>query len=180
MQCSFATTVAWLWSLFFAVLAVRNDGAAATPPVQAPTNRNCPSTTPKTTTAATPQGLFGVSQRLPSLPTIRGGAVEEPVSPEDVDSLILKAGAEEKLVVIDFTASWCGPCKMIAPVFKELSETFSNVVFVKIDVDENPDTAAKYNVSAMPTFVFVKGGNVVDRLMGANPARLEELLQEYM
>lgn len=45
-------------------------------------------------------------------------------------------------------------------------------------VDENPDTAAKYNVSAMPTFIFIKGGEVVDRLMGANPARLEELLNE--
>jgi len=60
-----------------------------------------------------------------------------------------------------------------------LSETFDNVVFLKIDVDENPDTAAKYNVSAMPTFVFIKGGQVVDRLMGASPARLQELIDEH-
>jgi thioredoxin 1 len=56
----------------------------------------------------------------------------------------------------------------------------SDVVFVKVDVDENPDTAAKYSVSAMPTFVFIKGGEVVDRLMGANAARLQELIQEHM
>ena len=56
----------------------------------------------------------------------------------------------------------------------------SNVVFVKVDVDENPETAAKYSVSAMPTFVFIKGGEVVDRLMGANAARLQELIQEHM
>jgi thioredoxin 1 len=56
----------------------------------------------------------------------------------------------------------------------------SDVVFVKVDVDENPDTAAKYSVSAMPTFFFIKGGEVVDRLMGANPARLQELIQEHM
>jgi thioredoxin 1 len=49
---------------------------------------------------------------------------------------------------------------------------------LKVDVDENPDTAAKYSVSAMPTFVFIKGGEVVDRLMGANPARLEEMIND--
>ena len=49
--------------------------------------------------------------------------------------------------------SWCGPCQMIAPIFKELSNTHDDVVFLKVDVDENPDTAAKYSVSAMPTFV---------------------------
>jgi thioredoxin 1 len=61
-----------------------------------------------------------------------------------------------------------------------MSQEMSNVVFVKVDVDENPDTAAKYSVSAMPTFVFIKGGDVVDRLMGANAARLQELIQEHM
>lgn len=68
---------------------------------------------------------------------------------------------------------------MIAPLFEELSEQVDNVVFVKVDVDENPDTAAKYSVSAMPTFVFVKDGEVVDRLMGANPTRLQELIEEH-
>lgn len=65
--------------------------------------------------------------------------------------------------------------------FQELSESSlgDSVVFVKIDVDENPDAAAKYQVSAMPTFLFVKGGEVVDRLMGASPARLQELIEEY-
>jgi len=63
--------------------------------------------------------------------------------------------------------------------FKELSEQFEDVVFLKVDVDENPDTAAKYSVSAMPTFIFIKGGEVVDRLMGANPDRLQELILEH-
>jgi thioredoxin 1 len=62
--------------------------------------------------------------------------------------------------------------------YKELSENHPDVVFLKVDVDENPDTAAKYSVSAMPTFVFIKGGDVVDRLMGANPARLEEMIND--
>jgi thioredoxin 1 len=59
-----------------------------------------------------------------------------------------------------------------------MSESMDDVVFVQIDVDDNPDTAARYNVSAMPTFVFIKNGQVVDRLMGANPARLQELIEE--
>ena len=69
---------------------------------------------------------------------------------------------------------------MIAPLFKELSDMteLSNVVFLKIDVDENPETAAKYSVSAMPTFLFIKRGEVVDKLMGANPDKLQELLIE--
>jgi thioredoxin 1 len=75
--------------------------------------------------------------------------------------------------------SWCGPCKMIAPLYAELSEEYDNVIFVKVDVDENPDTAAAYSVSAMPTFVFVKGGEVVDRLMGANPTALQEMIEEH-
>ena len=63
--------------------------------------------------------------------------------------------------------------------FAELSESMPDVVFLKVDVDENPDTAGKYNVSAMPTFLFIKGGAVVDRLMGANAERLQELIAEH-
>ena len=69
---------------------------------------------------------------------------------------------------------------MIAPLFKEMSEEMTNVVFLKVDVDENPETAAKYSVSAMPTFLFLKAGEVVDRLMGANAPRLQELIEEHM
>jgi thioredoxin 1 len=61
-----------------------------------------------------------------------------------------------------------------------MSEEMPDVVFLKVDVDENPETAAKYSVSAMPTFLFIKSGEVVDRLMGANAARLQELIEEHM
>lgn len=67
---------------------------------------------------------------------------------------------------------------MIAPIYKELSDAFPNVVFLKVDVDENPDTAAKYEVSAMPTFLFIRRGQVVDKVMGANAAALKNLLDE--
>jgi thioredoxin 1 len=65
---------------------------------------------------------------------------------------------------------------MIAPFFKELSEEMgTRAQFIKVDVDDNPEAAQKYGVSAMPTFLFIKGGEVVDRLMGANTERLREV-----
>mmetsp|Transcript_15318 Transcript_15318/g.19977 ORF Transcript_15318/g.19977 Transcript_15318/m.19977 type:complete len:178 (-) Transcript_15318:357-890(-) len=171
--------------MIFVFMTMFWHAAQATLPVQAPTTstKTPPAPTVCDTTADSPPtttgNLFGVSQRLPLLQQLRGGAVLEPSSLPDMESIIIRAGSEGKLIVVDFTATWCGPCKMIAPLFQELSEKLGDVVFVKVDVDENPDTAAKYNVSAMPTFLFIKDGAVVDRLMGANPARLEELLQEY-
>ena len=69
---------------------------------------------------------------------------------------------------------------MIAPLYHELSEMEENqdIVFLKVDVDENPNAAMKWSVSAMPTFLFIKEGEVVDRLMGANPGKLQELLAD--
>jgi thioredoxin 1 len=61
-----------------------------------------------------------------------------------------------------------------------MAEEMDSVVFLKVDVDENPETAARYSVSAMPTFLFIKQGEVIDRLMGANASRLQELIQEHM
>jgi len=104
---------------------------------------------------------------------LRGGELHKPETLEDVNALILGAGSAGRLVVIDFTATWCGPCQMIAPIFKEMSNTYDDVVFLKVDVDENAETAANYNVSAMPTFIFIKGGVVVDRVMGADPTKLK-------
>ena len=63
---------------------------------------------------------------------------------------------------------------MIAPIFKDLSDEYG-AQFIKVDVDDNPEAAQKYGVSAMPTFLFIKGGEVVDRLMGANTERLREV-----
>uniref|UniRef100_A0A4W5K1J0 Thioredoxin n=1 Tax=Hucho hucho TaxID=62062 RepID=A0A4W5K1J0_9TELE len=96
---------------------------------------------------------------------------------EDKDSFLnaLKE-AGDKLVVVDFTATWCGPCKNIAPFFKELSENpeNSNVVFLKVDVDEAADVSQYCEIKCMPTFHFYKNGKKVDDFSGANQATLEE------
>lgn len=70
-------------------------------------------------------------------------------------------------VTIDFTASWCGPCRTIAPVFVEYAKKFPGAIFLKVDVDELKEVAEAYKVEAMPTFLFYKGGEKVDTVVGA-------------
>ncbi|CAL4936508.1 unnamed protein product [Urochloa decumbens] len=83
------------------------------------------------------------------------------------------AKSSGKLMVIDFSASWCGPCRFIEPAFKEMSSRYTDVVFVKIDVDELADVARTWKVEAMPTFVLAKGGKEVSRVVGAKKDELE-------
>ncbi len=74
----------------------------------------------------------------------------------------------DKLVVIDFWAEWCGPCRMIGPVIEELADEYEGkAVIGKCDVDENSDISAKFAIRNIPTILFVKNGEVVDKLVGA-------------
>jgi thioredoxin 1 len=73
-------------------------------------------------------------------------------------------------VLIDFYATWCGPCKMMAPIIDDIAKDYAGKLkVVKVDVDESGETAATYGVTAMPTFVVFKGGQEVWRRMGAAP-----------
>ena len=73
-------------------------------------------------------------------------------------------------VVVDFFATWCGPCKMIAPVLDQLAEEFGeSACFVKVDVDEDRSLAQRYGIKSMPTLVLIKNGEVVDKVIGALP-----------
>jgi len=87
----------------------------------------------------------------------------------------------EGLVLADFWAPWCGPCKMIAPVLEELdSEMGDKVKIVKLDVDENPETAGKFGVMSIPTLLVMKNGEVVDKVVGFRPKEaLAEVLTKH-
>ncbi len=77
--------------------------------------------------------------------------------------------SSSELVLVDFWASWCGPCKMLGPIFEEVSTEETGVKFVKLNVDENPATAARYRVGSIPTVLAVKNGRVVDTMVGFKP-----------
>lgn len=79
----------------------------------------------------------------------------------------------DKLVIIDFWAEWCGPCKMLGPVIDELAEEYKDkVVIGKIDVDNNDEATAKYSIRNIPTVLFIKDGKIVDKVVGAGAKSL--------
>ncbi|XP_075067002.1 thioredoxin-like [Mixophyes fleayi] len=88
------------------------------------------------------------------------------------------ADAGSTLVVVDFTATWCGPCKMIGPFFDGLSEKYTDVMFLKVDVDDAQDVASHCDIKCMPTFHFYKNGERIHEFSGANQASLEKKVQE--
>ncbi len=88
--------------------------------------------------------------------------------------------ASEQLVVVDFTAIWCPPCKAIAPKFKEFSEKYTDAIFLKVDINENEDIAEQYKITAVPAFQFYKNSILLDEFKGANPIKLESLIKKHI
>jgi thioredoxin 1 len=81
-----------------------------------------------------------------------------------------KIEEKDKIFMVDFFATWCGPCQMMTPIIEELeSEYKEKVTFLKIDIDENPDISSKYSVMSVPTFLILKDGKEVDKFVGAVP-----------
>lgn len=96
----------------------------------------------------------------------------------DFEEQVKQAG--DKLVVVDFFATWCGPCKVIAPKLAELAETYKDkIVVLKVDVDECEQLTERFQISSMPTFVFLKNGEQKDNFSGANAEKLEKYITQY-
>ncbi|XP_061566535.1 thioredoxin [Cololabis saira] len=104
--------------------------------------------------------------------------VREVENLDDFKKILSDAG--DKLVVVDFTATWCGPCKQIAPEFVKMSQSGDNqnVIFLKVDVDEADDVSAHCNINCMPTFHFYKNGQKVFEFSGANLQTLKDKVTE--
>jgi thioredoxin 1 len=98
------------------------------------------------------------------------------VTDKDFEKEVLK---ESKLVLVDFWAPWCGPCRQIGPVLEELAAEMQDVKFVKVNVDDSPDTPSRYGVRGIPTLILVKDGKQQAVKVGALPkASLKEWIEE--
>lgn len=103
--------------------------------------------------------------------------VVEAKSTDDMDKIL--DSADTSLVVVDYSTTWCGPCKVIAPLFEELSEKYTDVVFVKVMGDANSDSTQlmqREGIRAVPAFHFWKSGSRVQTMTGAKSEELEKLI----
>ena len=86
------------------------------------------------------------------------------------DSTFADLIRDEKLVIVDFWATWCGPCRMLSPLLDEVEEEMADkITVVKVNVDDAPEIAGQYRVMSIPTLLFIKDGQIVDKTVGAMP-----------
>ena len=118
--------------------------------------------------AATLDGMSSLPTRQERAPTRRSSSEIRRVTDDAFAAEVLESGTP---VLVDFTAAWCPPCRVMKPVLAELAAERDDVKVVQLDVDADQRTAAEYGVLSMPTFILFKDGREVHRLVGARPKR---------
>ena len=88
------------------------------------------------------------------------------ITKENFEELVLKA---DKKVLLDFWATWCGPCKMIAPIVEEIAEENEHIILAKVDVDQEPELAIRYGISSIPTLLVFENGEKKAQMVGFRP-----------
>ncbi|KAI7757178.1 hypothetical protein M8C21_008043 [Ambrosia artemisiifolia] len=109
-------------------------------------------------------------------PHFTGGKVTVITTKDAWNQKLSEAKTQSKIVIANFSASWCGPCKSISTLYIELSEKHPSLMFLTIDVDELPELSTQWDVKATPTFFFLKDGQQIDKVVGANKPELQEKL----
>lgn len=117
-------------------------------------------------------------QRFKNMPRGGGARVIKVPTKAAFDKAIAEAG--DTLIAVDFTATWCGPCRHISPVFDKLATRNPDCIFLKVDVDQNSETSTACGISCMPTFQFYKNGNKVDEFSGADEGKLTTKVKQLI
>lgn len=119
------------------------------------------------------------AQEREAVSALKEGEVIGIHSTSELDKKLNAASRTSRLAVLYFTATWCGPCRVISPLFSSLAGKYPKVVFLKVDIDEARDVAARWNISSVPTFFFIRNGKELDKVVGADKNALERKIAQY-
>lgn len=119
--------------------------------------------------------IIWTALKLWKLSTVSGKVVVVR-SHRDLTTRLNAASNASRLSILYFTATWCGPCRVMAPLFEKLAQKHPQVVFLKLDIDQLGSVAQEWNVTSVPTFFFVKNGKTVDTVVGADRNGLERTI----
>ncbi|KHG03252.1 TPR repeat-containing thioredoxin TDX -like protein [Gossypium arboreum] len=119
------------------------------------------------------------AQDQEALSAFKDGQVIGVHSTSELEIKLNAATRTSRLMILYFTATWCGPCRFISPLYTSLAAKYAKVVFLKVDIDEGRDVAARWNISSVPTFFFIRNGKEVDKVVGADKTTLESKIAQY-
>ena len=99
---------------------------------------------------------------------------------EPTNRTVFKTLAKNNLVVVKFSAPWCGPCRAIKPAYKRLSDEYTDIKFIEIDIDQMSDVASSWKIRSIPAFVFLNDGQQISKFIGADEAQLKKHLDSLL